>query len=512
MLDRPAPEGLAAYRLAGPRWLLRSLRVQGLLLAAVLLVLPVLLYSLLAGLQSHQRALLVTAVGDAGAAIAAGLAPDLGDMRPDSFGELNARLERFADPHRSIVLLFHPAASAADQDFFFVASMPAIPAAAVAQERDRLAALGLLPALAKSCVGGRPLAKRVDQDGGGAGVITSLSAVPSEAGCWAVVIAVNAADIVTGIDDRPFWQAREVQIAFAVYAVMALLILLVFANIRGNLRRFQALALAPSPTGGFAAATDVPEMAPVARAIDLMVQRLNRAADVMRRAAEDNAHAFKGPIAIIRQAVDPLVGTAPTPERVQTSLAAVSAALDRLDGLIGSARRLDAAAADLLVMPETRVDLAPLLDGLVAGFRAMEAAPDVSISAALAPSAVVRGAPEGLESIFENLLDNALSFAPAGSTVWVTLATEDGQAVVSVADEGPGVAPGMLPRIFERYYSDRRAARRRGEAEAPHFGIGLWLAQQNVRALGGEITAANRSGAGLCMRVTLPLAAEAPGT
>jgi two-component system sensor histidine kinase ChvG len=486
--------------------LLRSLRVQGLALLVILLLLPALLYSLLAELQGRQRELLVTAVRDAGSAIAAGLAPDLGDMRPDRFGDLNARLERFADSRRSIVVLFHPANAAADQGFFFVASAPAIGAAAVAQERDRLSALGVLPALARSCEGGRSLAERVAQDTGTTAVITSITAVPSEAGCWAVVIAVNAADILAGIDDRPFWRAREVQIAFAVYAVMALLVLLVFASIRANLRRYQRLALAPSPAGSFAAATDVPEMAPVARAIDAMVQRLRGAADVMRHAAEDNAHAFKGPIATIRQAVEPLIETTPPPERVQAALTSVAAALQRLDGLVGSARRLDAAAADLLVMPDARVDLAPLLEGLVAGFRAMETAPDVAIATDLADSAVVRGEAGGVESIFENLLENALAFSPPGGLVRVSLTRADGQAVVTVNDNGPGVPRAMLPRIFERYYTDRRGAPPRGETQATHFGIGLWLARQNVWALGGEITAANRSGHGFSVRVSLRLA------
>ena len=478
----------------------------------ILLLLPVLLYSLLAELQGRQRELLVTAVRDAGSAIADGLAPDLGDMRPERFGELNGRLERFADSRRSIVVLFHPTNAAADQGFFFVASAPAIGAKAVAQERDRLAALGVLSALARSCGGGRPLAERVAQESGEAAVITSISAVPSEVGCWAVVIAVNAADILAGIDDRPFWRAPEVQIAFAVYAVMALLILLVFASIRANLRRFQRLALTPSLDGSFAAATDVPEMAPVARAIDTMVQRLRGAADVMRHAAEDNAHAFKGPIAVIRQAVEPLMGAAPPPERVEVALTSVAAALDRLDGLVGSARRLDAAAADLLVMPDARVDLAPLLRGLVEGYRAMDAAPAVHILADLANSAVVRGDASNVESIFENVLENALAFSPIDGIVRVTLAVAAGQAVVTIDDNGPGVPAASLPRIFERYYSDRRAAASRADDQQSHFGIGLWLARQNVWALGGEISAANRAGHGFSVRVTLKLAdASAPG-
>jgi two-component system sensor histidine kinase ChvG len=264
------------------------------------------------------------------------------------------------------------------------------------------------------------------------------------------------------------------------------------------------VALAPTAAGSFAAATVVPEIMPVARAIDTMVQRLRGTADVLRQAAEDNAHAFKGPIATIRHAVEPLIGKAPTPQRLQPALAAVTASLDRLDGLVQSARRLDAATADLLEMAETRVVLSALVHALVADCRTMRAGQQVTVADALEPNLVVLGEPEVIESIVENLLDNALSFSPAGGTVMVNLSAEGEHARLNVSDEGPGVPAAGLPRIFDRYYSDRRLAP--AGAEGLHFGIGLWIARQNARALGGEITASNRVPRGLCVRLSLPLA------
>jgi two-component system sensor histidine kinase ChvG len=314
-----------------------------------------------------------------------------------------------------------------------------------------------------------------------------------------VLIAVNSADLLAGIDDRPFWQQPEVQRALAVYAAMAALILAIFAAVRGNLARIRRHALEPAAAGGFAAVTDLPEIAPVARAIDGMVLRLRGAAEQMRRAAEDNAHAFKGPIATIRQAVEPLTGATPPPERVQPALAAVVSALDRLDGLVRSARHLDAAAADLLEIAGERVDLRALLQGLAEEPRA----DGVTIAADLAP-AVVRGEADAIETVFENLLDNAVDFSPAGGTVRVALAAAGGRAVITVEDDGPGVPPARLTHIFERYVSDRHAAPR--AAGGTHFGIGLWIARQNVQALGGSIEARNRPAGGLCVRVTLPLA------
>jgi two-component system sensor histidine kinase ChvG len=489
----------------GPR-LIRSLRLQGFALLAILMVLPVLLASIFLNAQGNQKELLVTAVRDAGSAIAAGLAPELKRQQPDNFDELDATLARFADPRRSIVLLFHPKAGDANTDFFFVASAPVVPAAELDRERERLAALGVLPGLAQSCTGGAPLTERVVPAGYGAPVITSITGVESDAGCWAIVIAVSAEGVLAGIDDRPFWMHREVQLASIVYFAMAALILLIFEGVRANLRRFRRVALAPDATAGFLDATDVPEMAPVASAIDSMVNRLRSTADMLRQAAEDNAHALKGPIANIRHATEPLIAAAPTSEQLHTALNAVKVSLDRLDGLVRSARRLDTATADLLEISEGRVDLSELLRQLLADCRAMHAAQEVRIIEVLARRVVVRGEPDAIETIFENLLDNALGFSPTGGTIRVSLVVRGSDALVSVEDDGPGVPDAALANIFDRYYSDRRAAPHRGGPDPAHYGVGLSIVRQNTRALGGDVVASNRVPRGLCLQVRLPLA------
>lgn len=494
-------------RMPGGPW--RSLRVQGLALLAVLLLLPALLYSIYGRIEDERRALLLTAVRDAGEAIANGLAPDLQTLQPPDFGTLGAQLAHFADPRRQITLLFHPADSAAGEGFFLVASAPAVGADQLDAERGRLAALGVLDQLSRSCSGGTPLTERVAGASGGQAVITSVTGVAGAAGCWAIVIAVNAAHEVAGIAGRPAEVRRALLLAGAVYALMAMLVLAIFASVWANLRRFRRQALAPGDAGGFLDVTDVPEMVPVARAIDTMVQRLRDAAEMLRQAAEDNAHAFKGPIATIRQAIAPLLGNTAPEEPARALLAAVQAALDRLDGLVGSVRRLDAATADILEMTQSRVDLSALLRELVADCRTMRAAQRVTIAEQIASGVAVLGAADAIESIFENLLDNALGFSPPGGTVRVTLTAGEGTALVKVEDSGPGVAEDALGRIFDRYYSDRRDMPREealAAGEPAHFGIGLWIARQNARVLGGDIIAVNRVPHGLSMRVRLPLA------
>jgi two-component system sensor histidine kinase ChvG len=498
-----------AERRRAPAVLLRSLRVQGFALLVVLILLPALLYSIFGTIESERRDLLVTAVRDSGTAIATGLTPELQALEPADFDRLDSRLARFAAPRRRVMLLFHPAGSIATEQFFFVASVPPVSVEQLERERNRLASLGVLDGLARSCAGGTPLAERVTAENGGAAVITSITGVAGRSGCWAVVIVINSAQEVAGIADRPAEVNRELRIAALVYAVMAGLILAIFVSVWRNLRRFRTQALAIDADGRFLDVTDVPEMVPVARAIDAMVHRLRDTAEILRQAAEDNAHAFKGPIATIRQAVEPLFQTKQQSDQLQIALPAVQTALDRLDGLVRSIRRLDTATADLLEISHTRVDLSVLLHELVADSRAMWAASEVTIVESLAPGVAALGEADAIESIFENLLDNALSFSPPHGTVRLTLCITDETVQVKIEDEGPGVPEAALGRIFERYYSDRRAVPRNEmltNGEPVHFGIGLWIARQNARALGGEIVAANRMPRGLGLCVRLPAA------
>ena len=102
--------------------------------------------------------------------------------------------------------------------------------------------------------------------------------------------------------------------------------------------------------------------------------------------------------------------------------------------------------------------------------------------------------------ILDNLLGNAVSFAPAGSTISFAVSiTEDGTACLEVCDKGSGIPRGRLAEVFNRFYSERPE----GEAFGEHSGLGLSIAQQIARGYGGDLVASNREGA--CFSLTLPL-------
>src|SRR6202035_4383235 len=121
---------------------------------------------------------------------------------------------------------------------------------------------------------------------------------------------------------------------------MAVVTLSTFWGVRRGLNRFAERARAireRRPGVSFAGENEVPELADVATEFDRMVAALDASAREIRRTAEDNAHAFKTPIAVIRQSLEPLRRALPTEnQRVQRAIDSIDRSLDRLDRLGGS--------------------------------------------------------------------------------------------------------------------------------------------------------------------------------
>jgi two-component system, sensor histidine kinase and response regulator len=108
-----------------------------------------------------------------------------------------------------------------------------------------------------------------------------------------------------------------------------------------------------------------------------------------------------------------------------------------------------------------------------------------------------------LMQLFQNLLGNAVKFCKAGDHISVSSRTRGNQALIEIADTGPGIAAEDLPHIFDPYYSASRKHQKTGT------GLGLYIGKGIVDAHGGQIRCASQPGAGTTFSITLPLTAEA---
>jgi two-component system, OmpR family, sensor histidine kinase ChvG len=501
----------------------RSLLAKTVLLAVIFLLVPAFLYlELQADYEQGQR-LLLRSVRDEGRVISQSLMPMLQNADIGSLPLLGAYLARFAGEVTRIELLLAPAvdagASGAANGFYYVASWPTVTPANLQAQRETLLRQGVLDRLVQNCKGEMPFSLGYHRPTGGDEIVTAVTPLATAAGCWAVVASFPVEAFPAAHLGEPYWATPTVRIAALIYLAMAAITFSTLLSIRGGLRRFARRARwihdQGPDAGSFAHGADLPELATVAAEFDRMVDALRRSAAEIRLTAEENAHAFKTPIAVIRQSLEPLRrALAPENHRVQRALGVVEQALDRLDGLVASARRLDEAAADLMDAPQIPVDLGRVIGRLIQSQAAILdsrglwielTSRGLRITPDHLPRMLVLGSEEMIETVLENLIENAISFSPVGSAILIGL-THDGHfADLTVSDEGPGVPVGQIRRIFDRYYSERREETT-VETATTYFGIGLWIARRNVEVMGGTINAVNRMPTGLTVQIRLPLA------
>ena len=473
------------------------------MLGLILLAVPIIIYHQFREADAAQKALLLRSVREQGRVMTQALIPLLSETDRPALPQLGRVLARFADDITNVKLLLSPSDR---PGFYYVASWPAVPSAQLEVERDELERAGVLDRLAATCEGDLPFALRYRLQGGSDEIVTSVTPLRTPAGCWAVVTSFPAGAMPGASLGRAYWESSEVRVAAAIYLAMVMLTFTTFWSIRRGLKRFAERASAireRRPGGSFVAQNDVPELADVAEEFDRMVEVLAASARDLRRAAEDNAHAFKTPIAVIRQSLEPLKrAIVADNQRGLRAVGLIEASLDKLDGLVASARQLDETTADLMDMPRQDIDFSSLLIRLLHAYADVLAGHRLDLRGHIHPSVMIHANEDMVESVIENVLENAVSFSPEGASIGVRLEMRDGMAELLIADSGPGVPGDEIGRIFERYYSRRPQY----DEEQPHFGIGLWMVRRNLEALSGTIEAENRKPHGLLVRVRLPLA------
>jgi signal transduction histidine kinase len=250
---------------------------------------------------------------------------------------------------------------------------------------------------------------------------------------------------------------------------------------------------------GYTGARD--ELGTLAGELDACFAELQEALRRQRDFIADASHELKTPVAAMRAHVELLRGWA------ATDAASRGRALEALDH---AARRAGRLVADLLVLadldrPETAARAPVALDQVVVDVT-RECGPlraDVTVRVTRLDEAVVLGDALRLQQLLINLLDNALRASPAGGEVRLGLTRGKGEATVTVDDDGPGIAPELLPHVFDRFVSADRRVRRHGAGS----GLGLAIALAIARAHGGRLEAANGASGGAALRFTVPVAA-----
>jgi two-component system sensor histidine kinase ChvG len=486
-----------------------SLTAKLLILVAIFVALPIVLYGQFESADRKTRDIVTRSIQNRSWLIAQALRPMLDGTLGAPASWLNTELDKYTDDGTRLELMLQPIGSREERSFYYVASSPRMEPDRLNAQLDNLVARGILQRLSQSCSGGEQQEVRYKLADGQDEILTSVIPIRSRWGCWVLVSSHATSEFLSTSIARPYWQTREIQIAALIYLAAALLVLFITLSVRRNLAHFREVARdirrGRVGSSSFTARNVLPELASVAEDFDRLVLDLHNVARHIRQTAEDNVHSFKGPLATIQAAVEPLrrLVTSENP-RVARALNLIDCSVTRLKVLVVATQHLDNNTAELIESPRSSVNLTQLVAEALLNYREIMGERSIKLIRRLDENVMVRAGKAVLDISIENILDNAISFSPDDSIITVILSKADGVVDLKIEDQGPGVDPANLPHIFDRYFSHRPPGVTRPMGGDSHAGLGLWIVRRNVEALGGKVTATNCIGGGLSLHITLP--------
>jgi len=217
------------------------------------------------------------------------------------------------------------------------------------------------------------------------------------------------------------------------------------------------------------------------------------------------AHEFKTPLTSIKAASTSLLSSNTLkPDQKRELISIVDEEADRLSVLVTEAIQMARIEAGRVVLHRDNYAVSELIESVL--YKLKPSLEDRTIEVKITPNlGPIWADRELIEVALRQLIDNALKYSPAHSSVVVRAEPNDSRVVVSVADRGPGIAEQEQLRIFEKFY--RAEASRQ---QIPGAGLGLVIAREIIHAHGGEIWVESKLGEGSVFHFTLPMAKGEP--
>jgi signal transduction histidine kinase len=350
----------------------------------------------------------------------------------------------------------------------------------------------------QAALGGSPTAG--ERESQSAGETLLYVAVPVRSGSdilGAVRITYPAAEVDAVVDDK----VRLLAIVGLVTLLAAAGIAVLLAGVvTGPLRRLRETSEAIAD-GDLTARVDtdtIGELRSVAGAFNRMAERVESLVVAQRGFAGDASHQLRTPLTALRLRLDALEDTAHgDPAEVARSVDAMQGDVDRMqrmvDGLLVLARA-DGAPHELVA-----VDPLLIARDRVEAWEPLTAEHDVSITLSEPTTGIgtVAAAPEALEQIIDNFIDNAVEVAPKASTIEVSVAVRPGCVAIAVEDHGPGMSAEEKSRAFDRFW--------RGDQSRPGSGLGLAIVKALADASGATVRIDDAEHGGTGVRAVVEL-------
>ena len=239
--------------------------------------------------------------------------------------------------------------------------------------------------------------------------------------------------------------------------------------------------------------------------LNAMLERIESSVKKIRQFTANASHDLRTPLALIRTHAELALRRTRTESEYRESLTGILRVSEETTQLIEALLTLARADAGAAHLQFTEIDLGPLFRKLGHQFSGLAAGKNLAFSYRISDgSALLRGDPAAIESLFLAIFDNAVKYTlPGGSVRWRSTVASS-EVVIEIEDTGMGISDEDLPRIFDRFYRADRARAR----DIPGFGLGLSIARWIAETHRGRIEVDSRLGIGSTFRVVLPLIAH----
>lgn len=233
-----------------------------------------------------------------------------------------------------------------------------------------------------------------------------------------------------------------------------------------------------------------------------LARALEAGEQAQRAWISDTSHELQTPLAVLRANIEAIEdGVRPADAR---TLGAMADAVARLSRLVRDLRLLSTWREEVLQVERRVTDLAAILGAAAVSAQDRFAAAGLELAEQIAAPLPVRGDPQQLRQVIDNLLENALRYTDTPGRVRLRAWAEGGDIHVVLDDTPPAPPPTSMPHLFDRFH---RGETSRSRAHGGS-GLGLAICKAIVEAHGGRIAAELSELGGLCVAVTLPIGAD----
>ena len=245
------------------------------------------------------------------------------------------------------------------------------------------------------------------------------------------------------------------------------------------------------------------EIGRLAAVVNETFARLQSSFDQLRRFTADASHELRTPLSVIRGIGEIGLGETRTPAEYKEAIGGMLEEVDRLTHLVDTLLRLSHGDAGTIRLAREPIDLGRLTRDVVASLGILAEERNQRFAVDAADGLLVTADRLVLREAITNVVDNAIKYSPQTSTIDIRVRANGTQALLTVEDNGPGIAAEHRERIFDRFFRLDEARSR----ESGGTGLGLAIAKWAVEVNGGHISVDGGATGGSVFRIALPTTA-----